>query len=61
MIRLNWQLVDAPLSVLEYVVAHEIVHLLHRNHGDGLEGNAIIRHAGLEDAESSTGILGGAG
>ncbi|MBE8989439.1 M48 family metallopeptidase [Nostoc sp. LEGE 12450] len=34
-IRINWQLVDAPLSVLEYVVAHEIIHLLHRNHGDG--------------------------
>ncbi|WP_199338765.1 YgjP-like metallopeptidase domain-containing protein [Nostoc sp. FACHB-145] len=33
-IRINWQLVDAPLSVLEYVVAHETVHLLHRNHGD---------------------------
>ncbi|MHC0067540.1 M48 family metallopeptidase [Nostoc sp. UIC 10890] len=33
-IRINWQLVDAPFSVLEYVVAHEIVHLLHRNHGD---------------------------
>ncbi|OYE01601.1 hypothetical protein CDG79_28625 [Nostoc sp. 'Peltigera membranacea cyanobiont' 232] len=31
---INWQLVDAPLSALEYVVAHEIVHLLHRNHGD---------------------------
>ncbi|BAY41797.1 hypothetical protein NIES2111_61930 (plasmid) [Nostoc sp. NIES-2111] len=33
-IRINWQLVDAPVSVLEYVVAHETVHLLHRNHGD---------------------------
>jgi hypothetical protein len=23
-----------PLAVLEYVVAHELVHLLHRHHGD---------------------------
>lgn len=33
-IRINWQLIHAPLTVLEYVVAHEFVHLLHRHHGD---------------------------
>jgi predicted metal-dependent hydrolase len=33
-IRINWQLIHAPLAVLEYVVAHEVVHLLHRHHGD---------------------------
>ncbi len=31
-IRINWRLADAPLSVLEYVVAHELTHLLHHNH-----------------------------
>ncbi len=31
-IHINWRLADAPLSVLEYVVAHEITHLLHHNH-----------------------------
>ncbi len=30
-IHINWQLVRAPLVVLEYVTAHEVVHLLHRN------------------------------
>jgi hypothetical protein len=33
-ICINWQLIDAPLAVLEYVVAHEVVHLLRRHHGD---------------------------
>jgi hypothetical protein len=33
-IRINWHLIHAPLAVLEYVVAHEVVHLLHRHHGD---------------------------
>ena len=33
-IRINWHLIYAPLAVLEYVVAHEVVHLLHRHHGD---------------------------
>mgnify|MGYP001804179207 FL=1 len=31
-IRINWRLADAPLSVLEYVVAHELTHLIHHNH-----------------------------
>ena len=33
-IRINWQLIHAPLAALEYVVAHEVVYLLHRHHGD---------------------------
>ena len=33
-IRINWHLIDAPVAVLEYVIAHEVVHLLHHHHGD---------------------------
>lgn len=32
-ININWLLMLAPPGVLEYVVAHELCHLLHRNHG----------------------------
>lgn len=32
-IRIHWQLVQAPVSVFEYVVAHEVAHLLRRHHG----------------------------
>lgn len=32
-ILINWNLVFAPKSVLEYVVAHELAHLKHRSHG----------------------------
>jgi predicted metal-dependent hydrolase len=32
-IYLNWLLILAPVGVLEYVVAHELCHLFHRNHG----------------------------
>lgn len=28
-----WRLIMAPYWVLDYVVAHEVAHLLHRNHG----------------------------
>jgi predicted metal-dependent hydrolase len=33
-IKINWHLIAAPKSVLEYVVLHEICHLKHRNHSD---------------------------
>ena len=31
-IHVHWQLVQAPAAALDYVVAHEVAHLLHRNH-----------------------------
>ena len=32
-VLINWNLVFAPKSVLEYVVVHELAHLKHRSHG----------------------------
>lgn len=32
-IHINWRLIFAPEGILEYVVVHELCHLLHRNHG----------------------------
>ena len=29
----SWRLVFAPEEVLDYVVAHEVAHLVHMNHG----------------------------
>ena len=32
-IRLNWRIIQAPMQLIDYVVAHELVHLRHRGHG----------------------------
>ena len=31
-VRINWRIVQAPLSLVDYVVAHELTHLRHPNH-----------------------------
>jgi hypothetical protein len=31
-VRLNWQLVKMPLHLIDYVVVHELAHLLEMNH-----------------------------
>jgi predicted metal-dependent hydrolase len=31
-LRLNWRIVQAPMRLVDYVVAHEAVHLVHGNH-----------------------------
>lgn len=31
-IRLNWRLIQAPISIIDYVAAHEVAHLLHLDH-----------------------------
>lgn len=44
-IRLNWRMVQAPLRLVDYVVAHELLHLTHRNHTRGFwEGLGRVMH-----------------
>jgi predicted metal-dependent hydrolase len=32
-LRLNWRIMQAPKGLVDYVVAHEVVHLAHEHHG----------------------------
>lgn len=32
-ITYNWKIIMAPLPIIDYLVIHELTHILHRNHG----------------------------
>jgi predicted metal-dependent hydrolase len=34
-VRINWRIVQAPMVLVDYVLAHEVVHLMHKNHTRG--------------------------
>ncbi len=31
-LRFNWRVIQAPMRLVDYIVAHELIHLLHQNH-----------------------------
>ena len=31
-VRVNWRVLQAPVALVDYVVAHELVHLIHEDH-----------------------------
>jgi predicted metal-dependent hydrolase len=48
----NWRLVLAPHDVLDYVVVHEICHLVEMNHGPGFWALVAKRRPGYAEAKS---------
>lgn len=58
-IRLSWRLILAPPNVRRYVVAHEVAHLSHLNHGPAFkELEARLFGPGLLEARSELRRLG---
>lgn len=33
-LRLNWKIIMAPISLLDYVIVHELCHVIHKNHSE---------------------------
>jgi len=58
-IRMNWRLILAPPAVRRYVVAHEVAHLAHLNHGPAFRAlEARLFGPGLADAKRALVELG---
>lgn len=53
-IRYNWRLVLAPVSVRRWVVAHEVAHRIHMNHGPAFKALEVELFDGDVDAARST-------
>jgi predicted metal-dependent hydrolase len=52
-IRLNWRLVLAPASARRFVIAHEVAHLVHLNHGPEFKSlEARLYGSGLSEAKA---------
>lgn len=59
-VRLNWRLVQAPLTLIDYVAAHELAHLVHLDHSPRfwaqvavLCPDALARRAELRNMSAS--------
>lgn len=53
-IRLSWRLILAPATVRRYVVAHEVAHIVHLNHGPDFKAlEARLFGPGLAEAKAS--------
>lgn len=58
-IRLSWRLILAPANVRRYVVAHEVAHLVHLNHGAGFKAlEAKLFGPGLAEAKAELRRIG---
>ena len=58
-LRLSWRLILAPPEVRRYVVAHEVAHLRHLNHGPEFKAlEARLVGAGLSEAKSTLRRIG---
>jgi predicted metal-dependent hydrolase len=58
-IRLSWRLILAPPEVRRYVVAHEVAHLMHLNHGAAFKAlEAKLFGPGLSEAKANLRRIG---
>ena len=57
-VRLNWRIIQAPLSLLDYVVAHELVHLRHHEHSPAFWRALAVVMPGYEERRRALRHMG---
>jgi predicted metal-dependent hydrolase len=50
-LRFNWRLIKAPMSVIDYVIVHELAHLIEPNHTPRFWNIVRAQHPATEDAK----------
>ncbi len=51
-LNFSWRLIMAPLSVVDYVVVHELAHIEHRNHSKQFWNRVKVMYSNYEKARS---------
>jgi predicted metal-dependent hydrolase len=60
-IRLNWRLIHFPIDLIDYVIAHELAHLVELNHSPGFWSTVGSLFPEYESARRRLRALGGEG
>ena len=50
-LRFNWRLIKAPMSVIDYVIVHELAHLIEPNHTPRFWNIVRAQHPATDDAK----------
>jgi predicted metal-dependent hydrolase len=58
-IHLNWRLIKAPMYVIEYIIIHELTHLLETNHTPEFWNRIAAQQPGYEKARDWLKVNGG--
>ncbi len=51
-VNINWRLIKAPMSVIDYVIVHELAHLIEANHTPQFWNIVKARMPGMEKAKA---------
>ncbi len=57
--RFNWRIVQSPLRLVDYVVVHELAHLVHRDHTEAFWRTVAEAQPDFEDRRRELRLLGG--
>lgn len=51
-IHFNWRIIKAPMTVIEYIIVHELIHLLEANHTPAFWNRVAIMQQNFEKAKA---------